>query len=283
VGNRILEAPRPIWHIGPWLLALLVLAACGGSTTLEAGAPPEASDVTTSLTSLVLNPNAGVTTTTRATRTSGARVLPLAGPLEPGVRYEPAAFDPPVSVVLPQPGWEHQQFPPFPVTDLMEFGKNLRADGEADVYVGFLRVSDVWSEHLVPDPVVPKEASSVVAAPTDLYGWFTSIPHTRVTEPQRTTVGGYPATTFNLEVLPLPRPEAAGTCNGRPCLLLFSLQSPGGYTAAFEGTTAQYWIIDAGANRYVAVVELGGAAGSGAANAALRQEALDVVGSFKAT
>ena len=193
-------------------------------------------------------------TTVVATRTPGAQLMPAISEMRPGVRYEPADVTPAVSFEVPVAGWKTYPPPPFTVADLVDIGKNIRVESnEADVTVSVLRVTDVWTKYLVPDPVQPLEAQYVVPAPDDLLGWFRSNPYLRLSEPSATMVAGLPATTFTAEVPPLP-PEADGTCNGARCTILFSLESTAGYTAQVEGETSRYWLIDGGPERFVVVM-----------------------------
>lgn len=184
-------------------------------------------------------------------RTPGATPLPEDEVLEPGVRYEAVGVTPAITFEVPGEGWQAYPAPPLPTPDLVGVGVNIDApDPTQTVGVSVLRVTDVWTKHLVPDPVEPLEAQFVVPAPDDLVAWFASVPHLQLSPPTATTVGGFPATTFELVVPPLPA-EAEGTCQGARCVALFSLESASGYTAEVEGATARYWVVDTGADRLV--------------------------------
>ena len=227
------------------------LAACGGG---DEGVSAPASTV--SPTTLALNPLGSTTTTGVPTRTPGAQPMPAIAELQPGVRYEAADVTPAVSVQVAGPGWKSFPLPPFKLTDLVDVGKNIRPDGESDISVAVLRVSDVWTKHLVPDPVGLLESQYVVPAPADLEAWLRANPYLRVSAASATTVGGFAATALTVEVPPLPA-EAEGTCHGDRCVILFSLESPGGYLPAFEGSTAQYWLVETGTERLVVFMGLG--------------------------
>lgn len=230
---------------------MVAMAACGGG---ESGS--SAPQTTEAATTLTLSP-ASSSTTSIATRTPGAQPMPALSELQLGVRYEPADVIPAISFEVPASGWTSYPMPPFKITDLIDLGKNVRPENdEADVSVSVLRVTDVWTKFLVPDPVQPLEAQYVVSAPQDLVGWFRNHPYLRLSEPAATTVAGLPATTFTAEVPPLPA-EAEGTCHGARCTVLFSLESTAGYTAQAEGETSRYWVVDAGSERFVCVLTIG--------------------------
>jgi hypothetical protein len=229
-----------------WLavaLALVAVQGCGDDGRNES---PVAQ---ASATTLALNPMGSASTTPVQARAPGAVPLPATADLEPGVRYEATDVTPAITFAVDSGGWRAAPAPPFKVTDLIDVGKNARPDGSGDLFIGILRITDVWTKHLVPDPVQPLERQYVVPAPADLVGFLRSIPHLQVSEATTTTVAGFPAQRVSVTVPPLG-PEADGTCHGNRCVILFSLESDAGYTAVLEGETTEIWLVDATAQRF---------------------------------
>lgn len=239
---------RCMMRFGKWralgVLAVAAVVAACGSDAGETSAPGSTEAATT----LTLAPGTSARTAV-ATRTPGAEPMPAISELQPGVRYEPADVTPAISLEVPDAGWKQYPLPPFPVTDLLDMGKNVSADGESDAGVSVLRVTDVWTTFLVPDPVqaprpvrraCTRRSCRMVREPPLLTAVRAisddgrRFPGRHVHRRGATTAGG-----------------GGGYMPGARCTILFSLESTAGYTAAFEGETSRYWVVDAGPERFV--------------------------------
>lgn len=210
----------------------LLASACGsdGNASGPAATSTPASTVTTT----------AVTTTTAAapTTTRGPSSYPIPGVLAAGT-YRVRLFDP-TFVFDVVTGDALDGYDAVGPDHFDVLGRDFDRLGS---YFGAMRVSRVFTEFEVRDPMQTNAVGKVAPVPSDLVAWLRSVPGLQVSEPESLQIAGRPARRVSVSTAKVA--SGRGGCSSRqPCYPLFLHRDGVSYFSIGAGDTEVLTVID---------------------------------------
>ena len=186
--------------------------------------------------------SATTSTTTGAAAGTGARPLPVGGPLEPGA-YRTTAFEPAASFRIGA-GWE---VPVAETASSFTLGRDVDPTAPLDgKYLTFVRVERVFATPLLTDDQLRGARGRYLRpAPRDLVAWLRAHPYLEVSGSRRVRVGGLAGTQVDVAVADLPdRPDTCADLNPRQCVALWPFAGSPEIFVAVEGPPSRNIVLD---------------------------------------